>query len=234
MSLQSNLSKQIIAKQKIDISSNTSIETTDVNLDLSIIQQQFAKDIVTESQNVTDAHLELLASKKSHTSGVASFDGVIEELFIKKGEFAVTGTPIMTLLEVGTLELEVSVPSNTLGKIRVGQKFVVGEEVVGYVSRFSPTILQGSVKVFIDVETSDFAPGHVLSGKLMIDSEDMSVAMVPRDYVLFSEKGPYVLGSDGIKILVAILHDAVSVMYIQSRSKDNLPKELLMNNEVRI
>lgn len=107
---------------------------------------------------------------------VASLDGIISQKQVNAGDVVTPGTPLFTIVDLGTLQLEASVPSDAIGALQPGADVDVevrgyaGQHVRGTITRISPTVdaTTGQVRVFVAIDNPQqrlvgglFAEGRV-------------------------------------------------------------------------
>jgi RND family efflux transporter MFP subunit len=115
---------------------------------------------------------------------VASLNGTISEKRVSAGDVVTPGTPLFTIVDLGTLQLEGSVTTDALAALQPGAAVDVevrgypGERFSGTVSRIAPTVdaSTGQVRVYIIVNNA----GHRLVGGLFAEGTVTTVARMSR------------------------------------------------------
>jgi biotin carboxyl carrier protein len=193
----------------------SSVTVTQLDEQISATQAAYAGVIAKQSELVAKATVGVAAAQQSLGVITAPFAGVVTKVLAKEGEYVNVGAPLMTLVGSGARELEVSVPSYLLDKVKVGQAFMVGGQTVGTVDRFSSLTTGGSGVVIISLTSADALPvGSSVSGYLEVNS-DTSVYQVPRTYLHFSNNGPYLLYANGQRSGVEIVYDVGTDFFVK-------------------
>lgn len=81
-----------------------------------------------QAKNNVETLQDRIASIKSQmdkTNIRATINGVVDEVFARRGEMVGPGTPILRLINLANVEVEAEVPEIYLGKFQRGQKVVV-------------------------------------------------------------------------------------------------------------
>ena len=95
-------------------------------------------------QREAESGLALSKQLESYTSVRAPIDGVVARLFVRPGDFAVQGRPLVTLYDPANLFVEVLLEEEKLAGIRVGSRAELdldamgGEKLAGAVTRIDP------------------------------------------------------------------------------------------------
>lgn len=77
------------------------------------------------------ASQELLQIRMEKTTLTASFDGMVEDVYVEAGEMANPGSPLVRLIESGRLFIEAGVPARHAGSVNVGDAMEVTFEASG-------------------------------------------------------------------------------------------------------
>jgi len=160
-----------------------------------------------QSSAVTSSSINILTGEESLGMPTAPFDGRIDKVFIKEGEFVSLGTPLMTIVGDGAKELTVSVPYTMLPYVHEGAEFTVDGKVAGFITRLSQTAMQGNITVVIGLNKSDYISGAVLRGEIQCTLLEKDVFATPRSFVFFDNDGAYITTETGKEIRAVILHD---------------------------
>lgn len=106
----------------------------------------------------------------------ASLAGVISQKQVNAGDVVTPGTPLFTIVDLATLQLEASVPSDAISALQPGAAVDVevrgyaGQHVQGTITRISPAVdpTTGQVRVFVVIDNPQqrlvgglFAEGRV-------------------------------------------------------------------------
>lgn len=90
----------------------------------------------------------------------APFDGIVLEVNTNPGEFIPSGAPVVTLLDIGSIEIEASVPSKYISTLRPGLR------VEGYTETGEPMILEVRVLLPIEDTATRTRPVRFISDQL--------------------------------------------------------------------
>lgn len=160
----------------------------------------------------TNALAELTDAKSSvktvemhlaHTSIVAPFDGVVENLFIEQGDFVGVGDPVATLIDLNKLVIEANVSERHIQSITKGQPatihFIQGSQTQGTV-RYLSQLSSPSTNTFaieVEVPNSDQQIPAGVSTQVELNLEtQMAVKITPAMLALDDQ------GNLGVKTLV--------------------------------
>ncbi|MBD0787493.1 efflux RND transporter periplasmic adaptor subunit [Vibrio sp. Y2-5] len=160
----------------------------------------------------TNALAELTDAKSSvktvemhlaHTSIVAPFDGVVENLFIEQGDFVGVGDPVATLIDLNKLVIEANVSERHIQSITKGQlatiQFIQGSQAQGTV-RYLSQLSSPSTNTFaIEVEVPNpkqLIPAGVSTQVELNLETQMAVKITPAMLALDDQ------GNLGVKTLV--------------------------------
>ncbi|HEV7763376.1 MAG TPA: efflux RND transporter periplasmic adaptor subunit [Thermoanaerobaculia bacterium] len=111
---------------------------------------------------------------------VASTNGTISEKNVSSGDIVTPGAPLFTIVDLGTLQLEASVPTDSLVALQPGAAVDVevrgytGERFRGTVSRIAPTVDPGTGQVRVYIVISN--EGRRLVGGLFAEGTVTTVA----------------------------------------------------------
>ena len=131
----------------------------------------------------------------------ASTSGIVSEKSVSTGDVVAPGTPLFTIVDLSTLQLEATVPSDAIGLVNPGTP--VEMEVRGYAdARFAGTITRvapsvdpatGQVRVYVSIANQ----GKRLVGGLFAEGSVRSVSVqalvIPLDALDESAAAPAVL-----------------------------------------
>lgn len=80
-------------------------------------------DVARAAQNAAVAQIQTLKARLALSQITAPYDGVIAERYIDEGAIASPGTPVLSLVEDGILEIRVGIPSSRLGVMTPGHVY---------------------------------------------------------------------------------------------------------------
>jgi len=137
-----------------------------------------------------------------HTSVLAPFDGVIEELFIEQGDFVGVGDPVSNLIDLKKLVIEADVSERHIQSISNGQpatiQFIDGSQSQGMVRYVSQLSSPATNTFAIEVEVPNpmqSIPAGISSQVELNLSTKMAVKVTPAMLALDDE------GNLGVKTL---------------------------------
>ncbi|WP_292294217.1 efflux RND transporter periplasmic adaptor subunit [Marivita sp.] len=132
----------------------------------------------------------------------APFDGRVAARSVEPGQYVSIGTPLMTLVDLSTVEMEASAPVAAGATLRPGQPVEVvvdgGQERVflGEVARISPVAGEGTrtLPVFVRIPNDDgsLLGGMFATGRVVTAKAEAALAL-PSDAILEDSDGTYVL-----------------------------------------
>jgi len=117
----------------------------------------------------------------------APVSGVVSERHIQAGDRVDFGKPVLDIVDTRVLQLEASVPAQSLGALRVGREAALvttsGDTVSGRIARINPTADPATrqVRVYVDVPNGAgrLVGGLYVSGRAIVREANEAVA-VPR------------------------------------------------------
>jgi len=132
----------------------------------------------------------------------APFDGRVAARSVEPGQYVSIGTPLMTLVDLSTVEMEASAPVAAGATLQPGQPVEVvvdgGQERVflGEVARISPVAGEGTrtLPVFVRIPNDDgsLLGGMFATGRVVTAKAEAALAL-PSDAILEDSDGTYVL-----------------------------------------
>jgi membrane fusion protein (multidrug efflux system) len=132
----------------------------------------------------------------------APFDGVIAERQVDPGAFVATGSPLFTIVDLTSLEVEATAPVSISNKITAGQTVELrvegfGEQTfTGEVERLNPMAISGSrmLPVYITLENTSGAlrGGMFATGRITLE-EKSDALWVPVEAIREDAQGTFVL-----------------------------------------
>lgn len=136
----------------------------------------------------------------------APFDGVVSARNVEPGQVVAAGSPLMTVVDMSSLEVEATAPVAHAPELARGQAVDLtvegfGERVFkGKVARLSPVAIEGSrmlpVYIALDNETGELRGGMFAAGRIVLDARDDGIA-VPAGALRHDGEGTYVLVVEG-------------------------------------
>ena len=194
---------QLVAS--VDLESMTK-QRAEVEISLSLAKDLFARQkrlwdqkIGTEIQFVQaknsverlEKSLETIDFQLTKSSIFAPISGVIEKVFLKTGELAGPGSPILQILNTTKVKVKVDVPERYLKSVRSGQlvkvEFPALEETRNArITRISPTInpVNRTFEVVINLNNANrVLKPNLLASVFFKDYEEKAVVLVPLDIV---------------------------------------------------
>lgn len=146
--------------------------------------KEAARDRALQAQAMLEdarARLAAIAQQIDHAQVRAPFAGVVSEVPVSVGDAVQPGgSPIAVVVDLGSLELEASVPAENLGAVRpgTGVEFTVaaqpGAVFRGTVSRVNPAVdpATGQVRLYVRVPNPDLrlAVGLFAEGRVAVKS----------------------------------------------------------------
>lgn len=133
-------------------------------------------------------------------------NGVVSEINVTKGKFVTLGMPSVTIVNLDTLIIEVSVPEKAVQRITKGQKVEVTENAIkdknfeGTVHEIYPNSdnksLMYTVAIKVENSSRELQAGALGKVKLTLDTKK-DVMVVPSEYIILEDGYEYIyLASD--------------------------------------
>jgi membrane fusion protein (multidrug efflux system) len=154
------------------------------------------------NQEAAQAQVRLSQIALADTEIYAAFDGVVATRNVRVGERVTPDTPLLTLVDLSTMQLEALVPVADVPAIKLGQaaRFTVDgfaqREFTGRVERISPQAQQGSrsLIVYLTVTNNDGAlkGGMFADGEVVIEQTAPLIAL-PTRAIHSDDQGHFVL-----------------------------------------
>lgn len=220
--LQSRVDQQASALQAAE-AQLTLAQSTLKNTETLVQRNVAARTQLDQAQNsVTSAESQVAASRSAlqaaqtalgNAAVKAPFAGVVSERFATTGEAVSPGTRLLTLVDLSSLEVQVSVPTSVIGQVRIGQSTQLTIEglegsFTATVDRISPVALAGTraIPVFLTLDNTDgrLRGGMFAIGSIVLEDKSQAIA-VPATAVREDNDGKYVLKiTDGVLVRQAI------------------------------
>lgn len=118
---------------------------------------------------------------------VAPFDGVISARNVEPGEVAAPGAPLMTLVDMTSLEVEATAPVSYAPRLMPGLAVDVtvegfgGRAFRGRLERLSPIAIEGSrmlpLFVSLENETGELRGGMFATGRIVLEAREAGLAV---------------------------------------------------------
>ena len=120
--------------------------------------------------------LAMARERSGNQTVVASTSGIISEKRVSAGDVVTPGTPLFTIVDLGTLQLEATVPADAIEMVNPGTAVDLqvrgyeGQQFRGAITRVAPNVDPGTgqIRVFVAVANEGrrlvgglFAEGHV-------------------------------------------------------------------------
>ena len=167
--------------------------------------QQLQANLVALEQQVATAERSLTKATIS-----APFSGIIAERTVDPGTFVSVGAPLMTLVDISSLELEGVVPVNYAPRITIGQTVDVtadgfgDQPFSGTVERIAPVAASGTrmLPIFATIDNASGAlrGGMFASGVLVLEAKPDAIG-VAVNALRNDEAGDFVLKRAGDRVV---------------------------------
>ncbi|WP_010139126.1 efflux RND transporter periplasmic adaptor subunit [Oceanicola sp. S124] len=166
---------------------------------------QLAASLAAQEKAVANAEDNL-----AHARVTAPFDGVVSARDVDPGTYVATGSPLVSLVDLTTLEFEAAVPVRYTPRLVAGQRVELTVEGVGTqgftgtVDRIAPVAIEGTrmLPVYVSIENPEglLRGGMFAAGRVVLDETEAAIG-VPADAVLEDEAGAYVLKREGDRVV---------------------------------
>ncbi|MEC7762532.1 MAG: efflux RND transporter periplasmic adaptor subunit [Pseudomonadota bacterium] len=177
-----------------DLAAPTALENAQSGLD------QLRAQLAAQETSVQNAQTAL-----DRASVIAPFDGVISERQVDPGAFIATGSPLFTIVDLNSLEVEATAPVSISNQISAGQVVTLqvegfGNDVfTGEVERINPMAISGSrmLPVYITLENNGALRGGMFATGRITLEEKSGALWVPVEAIREDAQGTYVLLAEG-------------------------------------
>ena len=132
----------------------------------------------------------------------APYAGVIAQRDVAEGETVSIGSPLLTIVDLSSVEIEAMVPTMAIASVAPGQRATIAVTGIGgrtfdaEVERISPTAPEGghAVAVYLALENPDgvLRGGMFATGNILVDTKANAIALAP-SAIRNDDNGPYVL-----------------------------------------
>lgn len=154
-------------------------------------------DVAQASVEQAKAEVGLAEQRLADTELLAPLDGVLTDRKYAAGELVPVGARILTLLQLSPIKLEVKVPEQRIGELKLGQKAAVtvdafgGERYAGEISYVNPNLDEVSrnlmVRIMVPNRDMKIKPG--MFARVSINTgAHRNILAVPRDAILSSSE----------------------------------------------
>lgn len=177
------------------VSSSSTLDSTQANVD------QLRANLAALEKQVSTA--ERAMDKATIT---APFAGIIADRSVDPGAYITSGTALMTLVDISSLELEGAVPVSYAPRITPGQTVEItvdgfgDQSFTGTIGRVAPVAVSGTrmLPIYADIDNPDtmLRGGMFASGQLVLNAVEDAIG-VPADAVREDDDGTYVLKIEG-------------------------------------
>jgi membrane fusion protein, multidrug efflux system len=145
----------------------------------------------------------------------APFDGIVSARSVDPGTFLSVGTPLMSVVDLETVELQANAPVSSGSLLKPGQIVSVvvdgidGREFSGQVARINPVAAEGTrtIPVYVTLDN----PGGILlggmfaTGNIVVEERQDAIA-VPTEALREDAEGPYLLAiEDGTLVRKSVV-----------------------------
>jgi RND family efflux transporter MFP subunit len=178
-----------------DLAAPTALENAQSGLD------QLRAQVAAQETSVQNAQTALEKARVT-----APFDGVIAERQVDPGAFVATGSPLFTIVDLTSLEVEATAPVSISNQITEGQIVTLRVEgfgdqtFTGEVERLNPMAISGSrmLPVYIALENTNGAlrGGMFATGRITLE-EKSDALWVPVEAIREDAQGTFVLTANG-------------------------------------
>jgi len=132
----------------------------------------------------------------------APFDGIVSARNVDPGQYVQTGTPLLTLVDLSTVELQANAPVSAGALLQPGQAVsvtvdgIVERSFDGTVARINPVAVAGTrtIPVYITLDNADgvLLGGMFATGQIVV-AEAVDAVAVPTDALREDAEGIHVL-----------------------------------------
>ncbi|MCA1337580.1 efflux RND transporter periplasmic adaptor subunit [Pseudooceanicola marinus] len=166
---------------------------------------QLAASLAAQEKSVANAEESL-----KHARVMAPFAGVISAREVDPGAYVATGTALLSLVDLSTLEFEAAVPVRYTPELAPGQvvelsvEGVAGRDFTGTVDRISPVAIEGTrmLPVYVVIENPEtlLRGGMFAAGRVVLEEKEDALG-IPADALREDDEGPFVLKREGDRVV---------------------------------
>lgn len=203
------LDAETIKKQKAEIETSLQLATTVFEKQSKLWEQEIGSEIqylqAKNNKERLEKSLETIDAQLAKADVYAPLSGVVDMLYLKEGELAGPGAPIISILDVRRVKVEAEVPEKYLGTIHKGDQVQISfpalnQEVTARVTLLGRTINSANRTFSVEAELPN--PSGILKPNLLaeIKFRDQAIAnaLVVPLYLVQQEVGgdQFVMVSD--------------------------------------
>lgn len=152
-----------------------------------------------------------------NTSVSAPFSGIVDHLFIEKGDFVGVGDPVATLLDLGQIIIEADISERHIQDLVLNQeakvRFINGQEAVGkvrYISRVSSTATN-TFPIEIEMANPEQKIPAGISAEVSLNLQDQLAIKVTPAMLALDESGNL-----GVKTLEGEIIEFVPIQLVKA------------------
>ena len=202
------------SKAKFDLAEQLLARYIDLRKDGHISIQDLDK--AKSDQIVAKSQYDFYKVKLDQTKLLAPFNGVIQNRFLDTGSVINSGAPVLEILGSSNVEARISIPTNYMNKIKIGDEYEFDINVMSAkarLARLAPMSTGGSNnRLAIFRFDTFFNPGSIVKLKLSI-SEKAKGTWVPIKSLSQSEQGIWAIYT--INEQQVVVRDLVDVVYFE-------------------
>jgi len=169
--------------------------------------------------------LNAITAQLGNATVISPIAGTVNQKFVNVGEMVMAGTPLVTVVNTSSIEIEIGITEFDIGKINIGQQAKVklaayeDKEFLGnvyYVSIVADASKKFPVKIQLDNKDGQIKAGMVADIKIITDTQEEAI-VIPK-IAVFDESG---------KEKVYVINDFI----VEVREVNTQP---INDNEVRV
>ncbi|MFD2647982.1 efflux RND transporter periplasmic adaptor subunit [Devosia albogilva] len=136
----------------------------------------------------------------------APLTGIVSVRAVEPGQTVAAGTPLVTVVDLSSVEVVAAAPVGTAAQIERGQTVritvegLAGRTFEGEVDRINPVAQEGTrtIPVYVALDNTDglLRGGMFVTGNIVVDAVEQAIA-VPAAAIREDAEGPYVLKLEG-------------------------------------
>ncbi|MGI3165438.1 efflux RND transporter periplasmic adaptor subunit [Pseudooceanicola sp. 200-1SW] len=166
---------------------------------------QIAASLAAQEKSVANAEENL-----KHAHVTAPFSGVISDRTVDPGAYVSTGSPLVSLVDLSSLEFEAAVPVRYTPLLAPGQRVELSVEGVtardfsGTVDRISPVAIEGTrmLPVYVTLANPEglLRGGMFAAGRIVLEQLEGALG-IPADALREDSEGTFVLKREGDRVI---------------------------------